>query len=247
MTDEPARATDTPRQLLSTTRELTRRVRKAQRGTWFPLVLLGLVAAAAAPFYRLGPHPHATCTATVTPGPGGIPVGPGPGPGAVKCFIAFGWPTFIYWMVALPGAYVVITGFSVLRARRRGVGTRIRPYAIAGIAGVALVAVLWLAQRYLGNQSRYPSALVVHGLNPLLTIGLALFVLAWVERSWALLVFAAGNLAAVVANTYDIDGLLRDHGWFVAMQWTFVPRLWAAASVLLLGGAAFAVAERLRK
>lgn len=247
MADESARATDTPRQLLSTTRELTRRVRKAQRGTWFPLVLLGLVAAAAAPFYRLGPHPHATCTATVTPGPGGIPVGPGPGPGAVKCFIAFGWPTFIYWMVALAGAYVVITGFSVLRARRRGVGTCIRPYAIAGIAGVALVAVLWPAQRYLGSQSRYPSALVVHGLNPLLTIGLALFVLAWVERSRALLVFAAGNLAAVLANTYDIDGLLRDHGWFVAMQWTFVPRLWAAASALLLGGAAFAVAERLRK
>jgi MFS family permease len=42
-------------------------------------VLLGLVAAAAAPFYRLGPHPHATCTATVARGPGGIPVGPGAG------------------------------------------------------------------------------------------------------------------------------------------------------------------------
>ena len=244
MADESAHATDTPRQLLSSTQELTRRVRKAQRGAWFPLVLLGLVAAAAAPFYRLGPHPHAACTATVTHGHGGSPAGPGPG--AVRCFIAFGWPTFIYWIVALAGAYVVITGFYVLRAGRRGVGARIRPYVIAGIAGVALVAVLWLAQRYLGSQSRYPSALVVHGLNPLLTIGLALFVLAWVERSWALLVFAAGNLAAVLANTYDIDGLLRDHGWFVAMQWTFVPRLWAAAALLLLAGAAFAIAGRLR-
>jgi hypothetical protein len=247
MPDEAARATDTPQQLLSATQELTRRVRKAQRGTWFPLVLLGLVAAAAAPFYRLGPHPHATCTATVTGGPGGIPVGPGSGAGAVKCFIAFGWPTFIYWMVALAGAYVVIAGFYVLRARRRGVGARIGPYVIAGLAGVALVAVLWLAQRYLGSQSRYPSALVVHGLNPLLAIGLALFVLAWAERSWALLVFAAANLAALLANAYDIDGLLREHGWHVAMAWTFVPRLWAAAGVLLLGGAAFAVAGRLRK
>ena len=35
----------------------------------------------------------------------------------------------------------------------------------------------------------------------------------------------AANLAAVLANAYDIDGLLRDHGWAVAMQWTFVPRL----------------------
>jgi hypothetical protein len=247
MTDESAPATDTPRQLLSTTQELTRQVREAQRGTWFPLVLLGLVAAGAAPFYRLGPHPHATCTATVARGPGGILVGPVAGARAVKCFIAFGWPTFIYWVVALAAAYAVIAGFYVLRAHRRGVGARIRPYAMAGIAGVMLVAVLWLAQRYLANQSRYPSALVVHGLNPLLTIGLALFVLAWVERSRALLAFAVANLAAVLTNFYDIDGLLRDHGWAVALQWTFVPRLWFAAGVLLLAGAAFAVAERLRK
>jgi hypothetical protein len=204
------------------------------------------VVVGAAPFYRLGPHPHATCTATVTRGPGGVPVGPGAGAGAgvVKCFVVFGWPTFIYWTVALAGAYFVITGFYVVRARRRGVGTRIGPYVIAGLAGVALVAVLWLAQRYLGGQSRYPSALVVHGLNPLLAIGLALFALAWAERSRALLVFAAANLAALLANSYDIDGLLRDHGWRVPMAWTFTPRLWAAAAVLLLAGAAFAAAGR---
>src|ERR1022692_2493366 len=144
-----------------------------------------------------------------------------------------------------PGA--VVAGFYVLRARRRGVGARIRPYVIAGICGVTLVAVLWLVQRYLGGQTRYPSALVVHGLNPLLAIGLALFALAWAERSWALLVFAAANLAAVLANFYDIDGLPRNHGWAVALPWTFVPRLWTAGAVLLLlAGAAFAIAGRLR-
>lgn len=247
MTDDPAPATDTPRQLLSTTQELTRQVRKAQRGTWFPLALLGLVTVAAAPFYRLGPHPHLTCTAISTLGPGGSLAGPQPGTTALKCFIAFGWPTFTYWVVALAAAYAVIAGFFVLRARRRGVGARIRPYILAGIAGVMLVAVLWLAQHYLANQSRYPSALVVHGLNPLLTIGLALFVLAWVERSWALLAFAVANLAAVLTNFYNIDGLLRDHGWVVAMPWIFVPRLWFAGGVLLLAGAGFAIAERLRK
>jgi hypothetical protein len=66
------------------------------------------------------------------------------------------------------------------------------------------------------------------------------------QRSRALLLFAAANLAAVLANAFNIDGLLRDHGWAVAMQWTFVPRLWAAAAVLLLAGAAFAIAGRLR-
>lgn len=247
MTEDSGRAAESSRQLLLGTRELTRRVRRAQRGAWFPLVLLGLVAAGAAPFYRVGPHPHATCTAIVTRGPGGVPAGPGPGAGAVRCFVAFGWPAFIYWVAALAAAYVVIAGFYVLRARRRGVGARIRPYVIAGLAGVLLVAVLWLAQRYLASQSRFPSALVVHGLNPLLAIGLALFALARAERSRALLVFAAANLAAVLANSYDIDGLLRDHGLAVSLPWTFVPRLWAAAAVLLLAGAAFAIAGRQRR
>ena len=114
---------------------------------------------------------------------------------------------------------------------------------MAGLAGVALVAVLWLAQRSLGGRSRYPSALVVHGLNPLLGIGLALFA-ARAERSRALLVFAAANLAALLAGSYNVGGLLREHGWAVPVAWTFTPRLWAAAAVLLLAGAAFAAAGR---
>ena len=73
MTEDSGQAAESPRQLLLGTRELTRRVRRAQRGAWFPLVLLGLVVVGAAPFYRVGPHPHATCTAVVTRGPGGIP------------------------------------------------------------------------------------------------------------------------------------------------------------------------------
>lgn len=238
---------DTPRQMLSTAQELTRRVRKAQRGTWFPLVLLGLVVVAAAPFYRVGSHPQVTCgPVTVTHGAGGAA-------GVAKtCFIAFGWPAFIYWTVALLLAYIVIAGFYVLRARRRGVGARIRPYVIAGVAGLILDAALWPVQQALGqayvHSHNQADILVVHGLNPLLAIGLALFVLAWVERSWALLAFAVGYLAAALApSLYSITRLLEDHGWVVSRQWHFLPGLWLAGGVLLLGGAGFAVAERLRK
>jgi hypothetical protein len=244
MTDGSERIAGTPRQLLSTAHELTRRVRKAQRGTWFPLVLLGLVVVAAAPFYRLGSHGHITCgPVTVTHRPGG-------GVGVSKtCFIAYGWPVLIYWMVALVLAYVVIAGFYVLRARRRGVGARVLPYVMAGIAGLVLVAALWPVQQYLGHQHHFQAALVVHGLNPLLAIGLALFVLAWVERNWALLVFAACYLAAaLLANFSDIARKpLEDLGWVVTPQTIFLPGLWLAGGVLLLGGAAFAVAGRLRK
>jgi len=236
--------TDNPRQLLSSTHELTQRVREAQRGTWFPLVLLGLVVVAAAPFYSLGSHGHVTCgPVTVTHGPGG-----GVGIGKT-CFVAYGWSAFIYWMVALVLAYVVIAGFYVLRARRRGVGARIRPYVMAGIAALLLVAALWPVQQHLNLQSHYQVASVVHGLNPTLAIGLALFVLAWVERNWALLIFAACYLAAALLTNYSdlAQKLLKDQGWVVARQWIFLPGLWLAGGVLLLGAAAFAVAERLRR
>jgi hypothetical protein len=242
MTEEPA--ADTPRQLLATSRELTRRVRQAQRATWFPLVLLGLVVLGATPFYRLGPPAHITCgPPTLVPGSGG---------GYRRyCFVGIGWAGFIYWTAALVLTYVVIAGFYVVRARSRGVGARIRPYVVAGIAAIVLEAALWPVQQRLGrayiNSPSQAAQLAIHGLNPLLAIGLALFVLAWVERSWALLVFAAAYLAAaLLPGFYSFAGLLAEHGAFASREWHFVPGLWLAAAVLLLGGAAFAVAERAR-
>jgi hypothetical protein len=247
MADDQVPVTDSPRQLLSATHELTRRVREAQRATWFPLVLLGLVVVAAVPVYRYGSHLDISCVPVrggVVPAGGGV---------AERCLVTYGgWRAFSYWMVALVLAYAVIAGFYVLRARRRGVGARIRPYVLAGIAGLVLVAVLWPVQQHLGSlqsQSNFQAALVVHGLNPLLAISLALFVLAWAERNGALLAFAVCYLAAtLLANYSDVPRrLFEDLGWVATPQWFFLPTLGLAGGVLLLGGAAFAVAERRRK
>jgi hypothetical protein len=247
MADEQVPVADTPGQLLSATHELTRRVRQAQRATWFPLVLLGLVVVAAVPVYRYGARLAISCVPVsggVVPVSGGV---------AERCLVTYGgWPAFIYWMVALVLAYAVIAGFYVLRARRRGVGARIRPYVLAGIAGLILVAVIWPVQQHLGSlqsQSNFQAALVVHGLNPLLAISLALFVLAWAERNGALLAFAVCYLAAtLLANYSDVPRrLFEDLGWVPTPQWFFLPTLCLAGGVLLLGGAAFAVAERRRK
>ncbi len=242
MADEQIPVADTPRQLLSATHELTRRVRQAQRATWFPLVLLGLVVVAAVPVYYRS-RLKISC----------VPVRGGVGGVAERCLVTYGgWPAFIYWMVALVLAYAVIAGFYVLRARRRGVGARIRPYVLAGIAGLILVAVIWPVQQHLGSlqsQSNFQAALVVHGLNPLLAISLALFVLAWAERNGALLAFAVCYLAAtLLANYSDVPRrLFEDLGWAATPHWFFLPTLCLAGGVLLLGGAAFAIAERRRK
>ena len=114
---------------------------------------------------------------------------------------------------ALVLAYVVIGIFSAARARQRGVGTRIVPYALTGIiAGLVLTVLsVWPVARHLSTLQSFSSfALLVHGLNPLLGIGLALLVLAWVEGLWALLGFALAYSAfALSIYLYSGARLLR--------------------------------------
>ena len=116
MTSGTAFSGDDPRQLLSGTRELTRQVRKTQRATWFPLLVLATVTFAAIPF-RYSPHRLGTCAAT----------------GAARVCTAYPPALLVYWPTALVLAYVVIAAFYIRRSQARGVGTRVRPYVVAGI------------------------------------------------------------------------------------------------------------------
>ena len=125
MTNHSAPSADTARQTLSTTQQLTRRVRHAQRGTWFPLVLLGLVVVASAPFYRLGRY-VVTCDPALGARGGVQIIDRG------ACVQVVGWPVGVYWILAFVLAYVAIAAFYVYRARSRGVGARVLPYVARG-------------------------------------------------------------------------------------------------------------------
>jgi hypothetical protein len=221
MTDASVPPQDGPRELLSTTRRLTRRVRQAQRGTWFPLLVFAVLTLGAIPVTRSSHHV----------------VGCRPTPGGKVC-IGYSPDGFVYWSVALVLAYAAITAFYVRRARRRGVGTPVRPYVVAGvILAVAATAVsLWLVTHpgvSLGSISRPASgAMVLAKLaSPAAAIGLALLVLSRVERSLALLVFGLAYLVIV--------GL----GWKLTPHSAVIPQVINAA-VLVLGAFGFAVAER---
>ena len=237
MTDDSHTSAHAAQQVLSTTDQLTRRVRQAQRGTWFPLALLGLVVVAAAPFYRLGRH-----TVTCDPALGAR--------GGVEiinrgvCVQVVGWPSGVYWILALVLAYAAIAAFYVFRARSRGVGSRVLPYVGSGIViGLVFgVASAWAQQLELDSYS--PAGPVAIGMVPLVAIGLALFVLARIERSWAVLAFAVGYL--VIALLVNSGGFGRGSGSGLPMTWGFLPNLLIAGGVLLLGGVGFAVAERRR-
>lgn len=67
-------------------------------------------------------------------------------------------------------------------------------------------------------------------------MGLALLVLAWVERNQALLAFGLVYLVIVVASAARLT--------HTASLWAFAPRLLIPAAVLLVGSAGFALFQR---
>jgi hypothetical protein len=244
MTEFPVQA-GSPRELLRATRELTRRVRSAQRGTWFPLLLLGGLVFASIPLVRFGPltvdcrgliqHPTAlTCT------PNGTTCHQGAGGGLTRA--CSGYPTllFIYWPVALLLAYAAIAAFYSHRSRTRGVGTAIGRYAVAGVVIALLVtaAALWqLNEPQVLRGSVLPDRLA----SAYFGIGLGLLVLAWVERNPALLAFTAVYLAVVLVPV--------TFGWSPGdvSRWVLVPRIVIAGTMLLLGAIGFGIAALARR
>lgn len=221
MTDASVPPQDGPRELLSTTRRLTRRVRQAQRGTWFPLLLFAVLTLAAIPVTRSSHH-----LVQCRPTPGG------------KICIGYSPGAYIYWPLALVLAYAAITAFYVRRARRHGVGTPVRPYVVAGVilAAAATGASLWLVTHpgiSLGWVSRPASGAMVFTrlASPAAAIGLALLVLSRVERNVALLVFGLAYLVVV------------GWGWMLTPHSAWLSQATLAAT-LLLGSIGFGLAER---
>lgn len=220
MADASVPPQDGARELLSSTRKLTRRVRQAQRGTWFPLVLFAALTLLSIPVTRSSRH-VIDCRPT---------------PGGYIC-IAFSPGSYVYWPLALVLAYAAIAAFYVRRARRRGVGTPVRPYVVAGVvlAAAATGASLWLIthQGEPGFLLRpvSESEVLIRLASPEAGIGLALLVLSRVERYAALLVFSLAYLVVVA------------FGWRLTPHSFWLPQVITAA-VLLLGSIGFALAER---
>jgi len=221
MTSGTAFSGNDPRQLLSDTLELTRQVRRTQRATWFPLLALAAVTFVAIPF-RYSPHRLGTCAATET----------------ARACTAYPTALLVYWPTALLLAYAVIAAFYIRRSQARGVGTRVRPYAVAGtILALAMTgSLLWTLYHPLAFTLGGPGLFPALNSYPL-AIGLALVVLAGAERNETLLALALGYLAVVLMTA--TVGSISDHGGL-----GFPVQLVIPGSVLLLGGIGFLLAQR---
>ena len=224
MTTDSTMADGDPRRMLTDVRALARQVRHDQRGTWVALLILGVVTLLAIPFdwYFL----EARCSADGT-----------------ECYFSRQGPLY-FWPPALLMAYAAIAVSYVRIARARGVGARVMPYAFTGAALTVVFTVAWLLVRiYLEANPRtepFPDWVMVLDrlITPAGTIGLALLVLARLERNIALLVFSLGYLAVVVVPI--------NFGWGAhwGIRTMFLPQQVINGTVLLLGAVGFAMARR---
>jgi hypothetical protein len=233
MTEHATPSFETTHDLLASTRALTRRVRDAQRGAWLPLALFGLATLASAPFNRYGTS--RTCNAARS-----------------ACSVYSTW-AFVYWPTVLVLIYVAVAWFYVSRSRERGVGTRVKPYVVAGIvlAVVLTAASVWLIKHpSAGNNVLglhvYPGtqlgAAMYRLVSPAAAIGLALLVLARIERNVALLIFTLGYLAVVVFAFPPVHSSAPPHFHSPSV---FTARLLVDSGVLLLGSVCFAASSAL--
>ena len=220
-----------PHRLLADTRILTRRVRLARRVTWLPLLVLALVTLGSIPVARWGYRIESNCQTF------------GDGRACQVWMVGL----LIYWLVALALGYAAIAVGYARVARARGVDARVLPYAIFGFGlVVVLVVVVWIGLAFFtpATADGPPSdfVLVLSRLGDMTgLLGLALLVLAWLERNVALLLFTLGYLVVVLVPV--------DFGWgeHWGDQTHMIPPLVISAGVLLLGSAGFALAQRIRR
>ena len=220
-----------PREQLALSRNLARRVRQAQRATWFPLLVFAVVTFLAIPVTRAG---HATGIRCTRP----------QGPLRIHVCVAHNSAAYVYWPIALITAYALITAFYMYRSRSSGLGNRVRPYVVAGIALAVSVtaASVWAAHnppagRYDFLGWHLQGSDFYRLIGPACAIGLGLLVLAVVERSLALGAAALAYLAVAIGGI--------DFGWTIPppSTWGFAPHLVIEGGILLLAAIGFALAQ----
>jgi hypothetical protein len=228
MSTDSVPAGDDPRRLLSDARTLAHRVRVDQRVTWVALLVLAAVTLVAIPVswfgLQLHCHPDGSCQVKQRAG-------------------------LYYWPPALLAAYAVIAVCYVRAARARGLGARVLPYVITGAATTVVFTAAFVAgDLYLRSHPLpdhpHPDPYWWFLLNQLISpqgmIGVALLVLARLERNVALLLFTLAYLTLVLLVLPTMNFGPPHFGIRAGMV---ISQLIIGA-VLLMGAVGFAAARR---
>lgn len=247
MTNVPQR----PGENLAYADRLRWRTRVARDGSWFALVVFGVVVMLAMFFYHypgltassLGCHSfgHSSfmCrSVSVSRGVFGSGLG---SPTSPPIDHVSPWAT-TYWVVSIFIGIVAVVGFYWIRARSSGVAGRIWPFATVSI-GVLVLAVAsrgWIT-------FKIPADFWIRGMQPLLVIAIGLIALAITERSRAFLIYVVGFLGlALLSCLYDVSNLFVRLG--IGSTWNgnieALPNLILPGLYLLIGGVVFYVLRR---
>jgi hypothetical protein len=237
MTAAESSAVGSPASQLSLSRALARRVRRERRASWFPLLVFAVVTFLAIPVTRAGHAVGLTCRPLSVPGR----------PVARVC-VAHNSAAYGYWPIALIASYVLIAAFYLHWSRSRGLATRARPYVVTGLvlAVAVTAAAVWAAHTVLTGRYdilgwHLQGQDVYRLIAPACAIGLALLVLAVIDRSPTLLLVSVAYLVLAIGGV--------DFGWTIARSspWAFAPHLVIAGSILLLASAGFALVQLPRR
>jgi hypothetical protein len=240
--------TDRPTAVLAYADHLRRRTRVARDGSWFALIIFGLVVLIATIFYRgpgLSAHSpgcHAStngfyCTVRfVSEGPFGAGLGT-----PSQSLNVSPWAT-TYWTVSIFVAICAIVAYYRFRARTSGVSGRIWPFACIGTAALALAVASrgWVT-------IDLPGDFWIRGMQALLVIAVALGVLAAIERRWSFSLFVVGFLGlAILSTLYDVSNLFSRFD--VGGNWNGrdqgLPNLILPGLYLIVGGVVFWLVSR---
>lgn len=203
-------------------------LRRKARGGWLAVVVMGAVVLGAVPFYAgvfAGPTRGEICggTGCLSSGPDHLSRLAGGEPAALG----------LYWLVAIPSAYLALAGWFTARARRTGLQQRWGVYVSVGMAVFAILVASVLP-------AADPVPYAWRALAwPLLTVAVSLAVLGRVERDRRLAVIAAAAAAVAV-----YVGVFKTHPFVLPDTWPAEPLLSAALSpqgaLALLGAAMLA-------
>jgi hypothetical protein len=251
MTESSVPSPGDPHEVLAGLATLTRKVRAAQRGTWVPLLLFGVITLGAILVNRFTFSVHTTT----------CPAIPGSADNAGQICTETRQGSALYWTLGPALAYAATAIFYTRRSHNRGVGTPVRPYVLTGIGLVALEAAVfyWNTRHGLPSPGEKLDFLGLHldpasGLaqflqwldGPAAAVGLPLLVLSYIERNRALLLFTLAYLAMelVTGLSHFKVGLM---GIPFDSPWMSLPRLAVSGAFLLLGALGFALAQRPRQ
>jgi hypothetical protein len=224
-----------------------RRTRRAARGGAVPLGILALLVLGAAPVYAV-----ASQSVVDGDGTGVFLFDPAADTFRVTYFERLlnahpnvtGHPGIgLYWLIAAPLAFAAIAAYYTWRARRTGIATNGWWVAAAGASLLALlIATMWHAGGAMTHDFDTGGPRPVDYVNPFLVVAVSVFVLAWVERSVAVLLAAVTFLGCLLlADTYSY-ATLSNVGFEDLASWGTATAILGA--VLLLGTGVVAFVRR---